>query len=278
MTVTAVGCMTYTTAKVKRDFRGYEETSTPVELVPPRTSATQPALIPRFVQPARPKSLGRGPNRILPRQSSPQTKYNITALNGEAATLWTQCNTAIYALNLLTTPGVDPSQLCLELRVDQQVAGFAGPTDGVDTQQCADIVCWAAVYGYDFNTTTSQVIYELIESIYAIETGVTFPRSNNSTQMCNDINFSIEPYLGINASAVSSFICQPTATTASVGTGLWPNVGPTGGAEPYANSSNWDSTSAGQDASPMPTPAGAAAPKVPFSPPRQQYYGGRDQR
>ena len=269
--------MPETTAITRRDFRGYEEVETPVEPVEPQTSSSSPQpILPRFVQPASLKTPDR--RRIWPRQSSGDPEFNISDLSDEAKELWTQCNTAIYALDLLNTPGVDTSALCRELRVDQGLHNSWFSAPGVDLEQCADIVCWTAVYGNDFNAPAAQVISDLIQAIWAIDHASSHHKPSNRTNTCRNINYAIQPYLGINASAVSSFVCKPTttATTASVGTGLWSYSAPTGGAGPNTNSGSWGKTVGGDDSPgiefPAPTPAGDGGPKYPPSPSKQPYY------
>ena len=252
--VTAVGCMPATTAITRRDFRGYDETTAPALAIEARSTSTKSPdyrILPRVASPERKHQ--RRDHAIVARESSNQ---NTTAarLNGTASELWISVNTAIYALQLLNTPNANVASLCRELRVTQQVSSANPDMPGVDFEQCANIVCWAAVWGFDFNSTTFEVIFQLYEAIEVIQLGPSYPGVPGSSDPCSEINFNIEPYLGINASAVSSYICPsatPTTTqppdiaTASLGTGLWSLTAPTGGAGPYANSSSLTGTGTG---------------------------------
>ena len=251
--------MPETTAITRRDFRGYDETTAPAPVIEARTTlttSTDDRILPRVISPERKHY--RRDHVLAGRQSSAQNATSTPRLNGTAGNLWTSVNTAIYAIQLLSTPNVNTASLCRELRVTQQVPSANPDEPGVDFEQCANIICWAAVWGFDFNATNFEVIFQLYAAIEVIQFGPSYPGFSNSSDPCSEIDFNIEPYLGINASAVSSYICPsatptsnvtttqpPITTAASVGTGLWSLTAPTGGAGPYQNSTSLTGTGTG---------------------------------
>jgi hypothetical protein len=78
---------------------------------------------------------------------------------------------------------------------------------GVSASQAGDIVCWAAVYGIDFNTTNAALLGDLAAAVYGLELGDNFTTTTNTTKLCDNIDLHLAPYLGINAGAVNNFIC-----------------------------------------------------------------------
>lgn len=183
---------------------------------------------------------------LKPRQALNQTMFNTTQLSNQGLLLFTSLNSAIYAIDLINTPGIDLDDMCRELRVVQEIPMSNLYSVNIDTQQVANIVCYASVFGFYFNITTTQLIGELTAAILGVELGANYTGTSNTSRLCNEIDYSVEPYLGINATAVSSFICQPTnapgtMTTASsmsvpLGTASGLITAPTGGPAPYANS------------------------------------------
>ena len=138
-----------------------------------------------------------------------------TQLSGQSLELFTELNTALFAMDLINTPGVDLAALCRELRTAALIPTSQLDMISINAQQAADIVCFASIYGVAFNVSTPQLIGQLAAAIYAVEIGANYTGTTNASQLCNQVDYSNQGYLGINSTAVSSFICQETSNPAA---------------------------------------------------------------
>lgn len=133
-----------------------------------------------------------------------------TTLSPEAAALVEQLQTAQYALDICDSP-FNLTEVCQDLRKPAAIVPLSNV--GVIASQASDIVCFASVYGIDLNTTNAALLGDLAAAVYGLEIGDNFTTTTNTTKLCNNINLTAAPYLGIDASAVNNFICGSPSTT-----------------------------------------------------------------
>jgi hypothetical protein len=136
-----------------------------------------------------------------------------TTMSPEEAALVSQLQTAQYALELCND-NFNLTEICQTLRDPAVVEPLAAV--GVDASQCGDIVCFASVYGIDLNTTNAQLLGDLAAAVYGVELGDNFTTTANTTRLCNSIDLSAAPYLGIDAGAINQFICGGPAASITV--------------------------------------------------------------
>lgn len=127
-----------------------------------------------------------------------------TTLSPQAAALVSELQTAQYALELCND-NFNLTLICDALRDPAAIIPLANV--GVSASQAGDIVCWAAVYGIDFNTTNAALLGNLAAAVYGLKLGDNFTTTANTTKLCDSIDLHLAPYLGINAGAVNNFIC-----------------------------------------------------------------------
>lgn len=136
-----------------------------------------------------------------------------TTLSPEAAALVSQLQTAEYALELCNSD-FNLTEICGQLRDPAAILPLANV--GVSASQASDIVCFASVYGIDFNTTNAALLGDLAAAIYGLELGDNFTTTTNTTKLCNNIDLAAAPYLGINAGAVDNYICGGPSSSVTV--------------------------------------------------------------
>jgi len=197
-----------------------------------------------------------------------------------------QVNTAIFAIDLINT-GWNLTRVCTDLRDPANAYDLTQAS--INPSQAADIVCWASIYGAYFNTTTFDLLSNLEAAVYAIQVGSNF--TTNTNALCNSLDLSAAPELGIDAPGIQTFVCSvnnatyslPTSTaaqtslsapliTAASGTAV--GTAATGGpAGPYGNATTLVGTAAASDAGNTTYPnATEISGKAPPSPTAAIYY------
>lgn len=136
-----------------------------------------------------------------------------TTLKPQQALLISEIQTAQYALELCND-NFNLTETCNILRDPATAAPLAAV--GVNASQASNIVCFASVYGIDLNTTNAQLLGDLAAAVYGVELGDNFTGTSNTTQLCNSIDLSAAPYLGIDAGAVNNFICGGPSSSVTV--------------------------------------------------------------
>lgn len=190
--------MPTTTAVIRRGIRGFENDE---------TSDIHDAILAEAVKPHIPHAY-----RLPRRQTGGNNTLPSLQLTGDALKYFVQCNTALYALNLCNS-GFNLTALCTAFQDPDIVAPLAAVQ--IDAIQAKDIICFAAVIGINFAQTNIEIIQSIAATIYAIQIGSNFTGTTNTTDLCNGIDFSPEPYLGIDASGAQDFICNATNSTAT---------------------------------------------------------------
>jgi hypothetical protein len=135
-----------------------------------------------------------------------------------------QCYSAFVAVSLIIS-GAEPHLLCnITNSTDTQLSMS---NKGLDGEQISNLICFWAVFGYHFSTSTFQVLDTLATAAtsftYAIQYGL------NSTQdiarLCGGLNLNDPMYeqLHIDSQGISTVLCSgasssSSATTISSGT------------------------------------------------------------
>lgn len=138
---------------------------------------------------------------------------NNSELTVEAYKFLIQLNSAIFALNLINS-GFNLTTVCQECRdpmVQLQLSSAS-----LNPKQIGDVVCFASVYGVDFNTTTAELLNDLEAAIYGVQVGSNF--TTDTKRLCTVLDLRSGPYLGIDSNGVTQYICRynnGTATMAS---------------------------------------------------------------
>ena len=136
-----------------------------------------------------------------------------TTLSPQAADLVSQLQTAQYALELCND-NFNLTEVCNTLKSLEAIAPLASV--GVSAPQAANIVCWASVFGLDFNTTNAALLGDLAAAVYGLELGDNYTTTANTTNLCGNIDLAVAPYLGINSTAVDNFICGGPSAAVTV--------------------------------------------------------------
>ena len=136
-----------------------------------------------------------------------------TTLSPQAAALVSQLQTAQYALELCND-NFNLTDVCNTLRSPEAIGPLANV--GVNASQASDIVCWASVFGLDFNTTNAALLGDLAAAVYGLELGDNYTTTTNTTNLCGKLDLGAAPYLGIDSTAVSNFICGVPSSAVTV--------------------------------------------------------------
>jgi hypothetical protein len=186
---------------------------------------------------------------------------NPLILAGEAFRLIEQLFTVIYSIGVINS-GLDLGGACLSLRSANAVFDLAEV--GINATQAALIVCEASLPTSDISMYNETLIASAAAGLFAVQLAANFTGTANTNVLCNGLNLSSLPPVGVDTVAIRNFVCSAnnatmnasstvtaTVTVASAGTSI---------PFPYTNSSGGSFTWLGSITAPGASGTAGTAP------------------
>ena len=141
----------------------------------------------------------------LRRQASPNATGDALILTGEAYRLIEQLFTVIYSIGVINS-GTDLGQTCLQLQSANAVLDL--DRVGLNATQAASIVCAASLPGADLVSFNRTLIAKAAEGLFSVQIAANFTGTVDTDRLCDQLDLSFLPGLGVDANAVKSFVCN----------------------------------------------------------------------
>lgn len=151
----------------------------------------------------------------LRRQASPQASGDALILTGEAYRLIEQLFTVIYSIGVINS-GTELGQTCLQLQSANAVLDL--DRVGLNATQAASIVCAASLPGADLVSFNETLIAKAAEGLFSVQIAANFTGTVDTNRLCDQLDLSFLPELGVDANAVKSFVCNAKNGTFTMGT------------------------------------------------------------
>ncbi len=181
---------------------------------------------------ALPKPLGR-----LKRQAPANATGSPLVLTGEPFRLIEQLFTVLYAIGVINS-GADLGETCLQLQSAVAIRDLAGI--GLDAIQAAAVVCTASLPNSDLASFNQTLIASAAAGLYGVQLAANFTGTVDTSRLCNQLDLSSLPALGVDVNAVRSFVCSVNNSTSTNGTST--NGTSTNGTSTNGTSTNGTST------------------------------------
>ena len=159
---------------------------------------------------ALPKPLGR-----LKRQAPANATGSPLVLTGEPFRLIEQLFTVLYAIGVINS-GADLGETCLQLQSAVAIRDLAGI--GLDAIQAAAVVCTASLPNSDLASFNQTLIASAAAGLYGVQLAANFTGTVDTSRLCNQLDLSSLPALGVDVNAVRSFVCSVNNSTSTNGT------------------------------------------------------------
>ncbi len=189
----------------------------------------------------------------LRRQAPLNPTTDSSMLTGEAYRLIEQLFTVIYSIGVINS-GTDLGPTCRRLQSANAMIDL--DRVGLNATQAASIVCAASLPNANLTSWNQTLIARAAEGLFSVQLAANFTGTVETNRLCNQLELSSLPGLGVDADAVKSFVCNAKNGTIST-TG-------TDNATSTTTLATNTSTFTGSDVLSAPTMAPSAGNTIPF--------------
>ena len=148
----------------------------------------------------------------LKRQAPTNTTGSPLVLSGEAFRLIEQFFTVLYSVGVINS-GADLGETCLQVRSANAILGLTQV--GLNATQAAAIICAASLPDSDLAAFNETLIASAASGLYAVQIAANFTGTVNTSVLCNHLDLSPLPAVGVDVDAVQNFVCNANNSTAT---------------------------------------------------------------
>jgi hypothetical protein len=139
------------------------------------------------------------------RQAPTNAIGSSEALSGEPLRLVVQLNTLIFTIGLVNA-GLDLGETCLQLQSANAILDLGRVA--VNATQASAIVCAASLPEAELSSFNQTLLAQAEIGLLGVQVAANSTGNDDTRQVCNQLDLSSLPSLGIDVAAVQSYVCS----------------------------------------------------------------------